>query len=362
MSLERPDSELVAATLGGERSAFEALLDRHVARVRMLVGRMLRPEDAEDVVQEALLQAFLGLERLRDPERFGSWLYGITLNLARMRLRQRDPLPLDVDALAVSAANGEAAFEAVREALEVLPPREREAVVLHYVEGLSTREVASLLGARPGTVRVRLHRARRRLRRDLAELAQPTDKEAEMIEVRVEDVFVRASGENGDPGGIVGDVPVVLLKEVEGERRLPIWIGLPEGAALALQLGGEAMPRPMTADLLAKVIEATGASVEHVAVNTLREETFYATIVLATADGPKEVDARPSDALNLALRVGAPIRVADDVMETTAVVGGVEKLDEEAARFGVEPAPRGRWRSLTPELVKSMLPPSPKRK
>jgi RNA polymerase sigma factor (sigma-70 family) len=362
MSNGRPDGELVAATLGGERSAFEELLDRHVDRVRLLAGRMLRPEDAEDVVQEALLQAFLGLERLRDPERFGSWLYGITLNLARMRLRRRDPLPVDVDALEPPSADGVAALEAVREALDVLPPREREAVVLHYVEGLDTQEVASLLGARPGTVRVRLHRARRRLRRDLAELAPSTDKEAEMIEVGIEDVVVRMSPENGDPAGVVGDTRLVLLKEMDGERRLPIWVGAPEGAALALQLGGEAMPRPMTADLMAKLIEAAGATVEHVAVNSLREETFYATIALATAGETKEVDARPSDALNLALRVGAPIHVADKVMETNAMTGGIEKLDEEAARFGIEPEPPGEWRSLTPELVKSMLPPWPKRK
>ncbi len=356
MSNGRPDGELVAATLGGERSAFEELLDRHVGRVRLLAGRMLRPEDAEDVVQEALLQAFLGLERLRDPERFGSWLYGITLNLARMRLRRRDPLLLDIDALERAGADGEGALEAVRDALDVLSPREREAVVLHYVEGLDTQEVAALLGARPGTVRVRLHRARRRLQRDLSELA-PSTKEAQMIEVAVEDVVVRMSSENGDPADIVGETRIVLLKEVDGERRLPIWIGSPEGAALAMSLGGEAMPRPMTADLLAKVIEAAGATVERVAVNALREETFYATIVLATGAGTKEVDARPSDALNLALRVGAPIHVAEEVMEASAMAGGVEKLDEEAARFGVDPAPPGDWRSLTPELVKALYPP-----
>ena len=73
MQNEPGDGELVAATLGGDRTAFEALLDRHVDRVRLLASRMLQPQDAEDVVQEALLQAFLGLDRLRNPERFGSW-------------------------------------------------------------------------------------------------------------------------------------------------------------------------------------------------------------------------------------------------------------------------------------------------
>jgi uncharacterized protein len=360
MRNERPDGELVAATLGGDRSAFEALLDRHVDRVRQLATRMLRPQDAEDVVQEALLQAFLGLGRLRDPERFGSWLYGITLNLARMRLRRRDPLLLDVRLVEAPAPDGETALD-VRDALEVLPRHEREAVLLHYVEGLAPHEVASLVGERPGTVRVRLHRARRRLRGHLAEFA-PTNKEAAMIEVAVEDVVVRTGGENGDASETVGATRIVLLKEQGGERRLPIWVGEPEAAALALQLGGEAMPRPMTSDLLAKVLEAAGASVERVAVNSLREETFYATIVLATGNGTKEVDARPSDALNLALRVDAPIYVAADVMEKSAFTGDVnQKLDAEVASRGLESEPSGNWRSLTPELVKSLYPPPQKR-
>jgi RNA polymerase sigma factor (sigma-70 family) len=351
----RRDAELVAATLAGERAAFEELLGRHAGRVRQLARRMLRPEDAEDVVQEALLQAFLGLERLRDPERFGSWLYGITLNLARMRLRRRDPPPFEADVAQGPVSNGEA-LEAVRDALDVLPPREREAVVLHYVEGLNTEEVAALLGARPGTVRVRLHRARRRLRRDLAALAPLTAKEAQMIEVTVEDVVLRTDGDEA------GDSRVVLLKEADGERRVPIWVGSPEAAALALHLGGEAMPRPMTADLLAKVIAATGAAVERVEINALREETFYATVVLATGDGTKDVDARPSDALNLALRVDAPILVTEELMVASAMPGGIDLLDDEMERRGLDPVPPGEWRSLTPALVKSMLPPWPQRK
>jgi uncharacterized protein len=362
MRKDRPDGELVAATLGGDRAAFEALLDRHVDRVRTLAVRMLGPQDAEDAVQEALLQAYLGLDRLRNPERFGSWLYGITLNLARMRLRRRDPLPLDAGVVEGPVLDAETDLEAVRDALDVLPYREREAVLLHYVEGLEPHEVATLVGERPGTVRVRLHRARRRLRGHLAEFA-PTIKEAAMIEVTVEDVVVWTGGENGDASEIVGATRIVLLKEKGGgERRLPIWVGEPEAAALALQLGGEAMPRPMTSDLLAKALEAAGATVERVAVNSLREETFYATIVLATGSGTKEVDARPSDALNLALRVAAPIFVADGVMAKSAFTGDVdEKLNEEAASRAIGHEQPGNWRSLTPELVKALYPP-PERK
>src|SRR5262245_28673353 len=84
----RTDGELVAATLAGERAAFGELIDRHRPRTVALARRLLRdPLEAEDVVQEALLQAYLGLEDLRAPERFGAWLGGIAANLAKMRLR-----------------------------------------------------------------------------------------------------------------------------------------------------------------------------------------------------------------------------------------------------------------------------------
>lgn len=370
----RPDSELVAATLRGDRSAFSVLLDRHADRVRALAARLLPRHDAEDVAQEALLQAFLGLPRLREPSRFGSWLYGITLNLARMRLRTRAALPLERDpahSQSAAEASPEEALEAqelaqlVREALDVLPPREREAVLLHYADGLSSPEVASLLGEQPGTVRVRLHRARRRLHERLIEFAPPvkaSDKEVKMIEVDLGDVVVRMATEDGNGPPVVGPMRIVLLKERDGERVLPIWVGAPEGDALALQLGGEAMPRPLTADLMARLLEAAGAQVERVVVNSLQDNTFYATITVVSGGRTEEVDARPSDALNLAVRMGTPILVADEVM-AHAVTDDLEAvLSKEEASLGLEPSTPGEWRSLSPAVVKALHPPPRKRK
>ena len=178
-----------------------------------------------------------------------------------------------------------------------------------------------------------------------------------MVEVMVHDVVVRTATSNGGEPEVVGDKRIVLLKEKTGERTLPIWVGPPEGDALAMGLGGEAMPRPMTADLMAKLLEAAAARVERVVVNSLRENTFYATIVLATPGGEQEVDARPSDALNLALRVGAPIFVDDPVMESAFTGDLDEKVREEEARLGLEAEGEGDWLSLSPEMVKAMHPP-----
>ena len=94
----RTDRELVHATRDGDKAAFGVLIDRHRRRAAAIASGLLGSgEDAEDVVQEAVLQAYLGLGRLRDPDAFGPWLGGITVNLARMRLRARSKVspPLD---------------------------------------------------------------------------------------------------------------------------------------------------------------------------------------------------------------------------------------------------------------------------
>jgi hypothetical protein len=113
---------------------------------------------------------------------------------------------------------------------------------------------------------------------------------------------------------------VVLLRERSGERILPIWIGPHEGDMLALQLAGKSAPRPLTYELIARLLEMAKAAVERVAISRLHEEVFYATLFVRVNGQAHEVDARPSDALNLALRLNAPIFVAAEVMEVAGVM------------------------------------------
>jgi bifunctional DNase/RNase len=228
-------------------------------------------------------------------------------------------------------------------------------VLMHYIDGLSCDEIAALLGASPGAIRVRLHRARQQLREQLAPLA-PTPmpkEEIRMIEMRVDDVIVRVAED--DPMKLVADQRIVLLKEADGERLLPIWIGAAEGNALALRLTGETTPRPVTSDVMAELLRVAGARVERVAVTSLREKTFYAVIAVAVDSRVDDVDARPSDALNLAVRVGAPIFVDDSVLEQCALPEGdlPTRLDAEAKEADQE-LPAGEWRSLSAELLQSL--------
>lgn len=175
-----------------------------------------------------------------------------------------------------------------------------------------------------------------------------------MIEMRVEDVIVRVAED--DPMKLVADQRIVLLRETDSERLLPIWIGAAEGNALALRLTGETTPRrPVTSDVMAELLRVTGARVERVVVTSLREKTFYAVIAVAVDGRVDELDARPSDALNLAVRVGAPIFVDDSVLEKCALPEGdlSTRLDAEAGEADQE-LPAGEWRSLSAELLQSL--------
>lgn len=126
--------------------------------------------------------------------------------------------------------------------------------------------------------------------------------------------------------------PVVLLKEEEGPRILPIWIGQPEATAILIAIEGVTPPRPMTHDLLLSVLTASGLELERVEITRLEEGTFFATLVL-TGDGPSVlVDARPSDSIALAVRAGCPIAVAESVLGVAGIVPD-DEAEQEVERF-----------------------------
>jgi bifunctional DNase/RNase len=264
----------------------------------------------------------------------------------------------------------EAAFAAnelhglIERALATLPPEQQSAVRRHYFEGLTVRETQVLAGAPAGTIKARLHRARLKLRAELAaawgdEAWPPAQKvKKTMIEVIVHDVVVRTppagdvieamSGDLPGPGDkevrrplptlvvLKGEPPaaqpaegadalhfalhrVVVLKEKAGERLLPIWVGPHEGDLIKLLLAGQDAPRPLTYELMKRLLDAAQAVVERVTVNRLHEQVFYAAVTVRAGGRTQDVDGRPSDALALALRAGAPIFVAPDVLDSQGV-------------------------------------------
>ena len=128
---------------------------------------------------------------------------------------------------------------------------------------------------------------------------------------------------------MVGKQPIVLLKTIDGNKFLPIWIGHPEAAAILMKLQGATTPRPMTHDLISELINELDAQCTRVSVTELKDNTFYASITLRVNGQEIEIDSRPSDALAVAVRTSAPIFAAEDVIQESAIEFEHEAEDTE---------------------------------
>jgi len=127
-----------------------------------------------------------------------------------------------------------------------------------------------------------------------------------MIEVSIDSVRISLMTQNR----------VVVLREVGSQRYLPIWIGAPEADAITLRLQGIQVDRPLTHDLLFNTIRILGAEIEYIVINELKNDIFYAEIVLDRVESELHIDARPSDAIALAVRAEVPVYVMEEVMAT----------------------------------------------
>ena len=292
--------------------------------VLALARRLLGSEFmAAEAVQEASVAALVGLRRLRSPERFGAWYAGIALNVGRRWLRDVTAFaPLSGDFADCrpgpeeQAEAGEIARR-VRHAVAVLAPGQRAAVLAFYWQGLSHAEAAVELGISVGAVKARLHQARSALAPQLAPDINPKKEVPFVADIEEPNwVDVEVSGIGRGAGG----EPVVVLRERDGSRRLLIYTG--RGEAIALTCSREAleMARPMTHQLAASLVAAAGSTVSEVRITRLAENTFFAEVVVDGPAGRAEVDARPSDGLNLALIAGAPIRVNAGLLEDSEAV------------------------------------------
>lgn len=412
--VEPDDKMLVQRGQAGDKTAVSLLVQRHQIRVRRVLRAMLsNPADIEDVLQEAFLRAYLGLDTLRQPERFRAWVCGIAINLARMHLRAPAQRWVSWDEIKTSEANIAGSHpspewlaeqreraQRLQVALADLPPAEREALLLVYWDGLSHRETAVSLGTSVSAIKVRVHRGRAHLQTilqpEFGTPAQPVRhlvQGVNMIPVQIHDVLARVTNVDLRPylqpvldllptdmhddflAGItlgmehgmkvwelLRTLPegeqtavqkalaplmshrIVLLKEQEGERILPIWIGRCEADAIVLKLKNRSLQRPITHDLVTTLLDLSGVRVEQVAVSRLHETIFYGSLIARLGQNGEmvEVDCRPSDALSLAVRLGVPIVVAPEVMDQQAM------LPDENGRcqFETESYPSPGLRSL----------------
>lgn len=148
--------------------------------------------------------------------------------------------------------------------------------------------------------------------------------------------------DNGDliPMDVVGvrvelpsNQPIVLLREKDGSRYLPIWIGANEATAIAIALEGIQPPRPLTHDLMRSVIDAVGALAVRVVITEMRDSVFYADLALDVSGKEVQISSRPSDAIALAVRTGTPVFTISGVLEEAGVHFEEDDEEEEVARF-----------------------------
>jgi RNA polymerase sigma factor (sigma-70 family) len=327
MPVVREDSALVRAARLGDGAAFAELVRRHYGSLVASCRRIVGDRDlAGDAAQEAVLRAMLGLDQLRDDDRFAAWLIGIGLNVGRSLPGSRQQQTHALDALAQNARPSEpvTAVEPidvisagdlsarVRAAIRALPAGQREAVALFYIAGLTQAEIAEEIGAGAGAIKTRLYKARRSLRASLVETYKEyfemTDQTAELVPMHVAELRRTAPTNPGVERH-------VLFLEDDADRRLAIWIGPAEATALAVLLEEVQLPRPGAHHFAAALLTGAGGQLREVRVTELTSSTFYAQAILT--DGTI-IDARPSDAITLALLTGAPIHVAATVLQQAA--------------------------------------------
>jgi RNA polymerase sigma factor (sigma-70 family) len=351
---ERTDNELVILARGGDKEAFGLLAQRYQPIARRLAVRFTGNEDgAQDLAQESLLQAYQSLNNLRDPARFKSWLCGIVLNICRSHLRDRKivffsleailgglhfyPAPLyETIVTPEKIAEEREQYQTVLDAVNALSAVDRDIILLFYYAQLSLPEIVSVMNIPAGTIKVRLHRARQRLKSLLQErhpeIVPPEKRRKIMVRVTIADV-VKAERKEGQLQLI--EQYVVVLYDEAGRRLLPIWVGPNEGESIAIGLTDFVTPRPLTHNFYSSLLQAINAKVEEVRVVALKKDTFYAVVKMRCGKKTVEVDARPSDGIALAVLNGVPIFVTEEVLETAG--GNIpEAVKDSPNRKGLE--------------------------
>jgi RNA polymerase sigma factor (sigma-70 family) len=349
----KADSELVALARSGDKDAFSQLIERYQQMVRRIaLGMVAHEEIARELAQEALLQAYLSLDHLRDVSRFKSWLYGIVLNVCRSYIRDQKVNPYSLEAMMggmyrdmlyypspvidpEEIAEQRELHTIVLQAVQELSPKDRAATLLFYYEQLSMREIAAILGVSITAVKGRLHRAREQLRERLLLVYPGTehksttrDRSKIMAQVKVATVI-----ENPE----IKQNAIVLLEETT-RHVLTIYVGAPEAMLIAMGHTEIAPTRPMGIHLMINLLKATGMEFEEARIETLKDDVFYAVAKFRNGAAVHELDARPSDAISLAVLLDRPIYAAEEVLAACGIAlpeGKTLQVDKDKARASV---------------------------
>ncbi len=346
--MDIPDGDLVRLARDGDPAAFRLLAERHLPMARARAARLCpQPDDADDAVQDAFLQAFIALDRLRDPGRFAGWLGGIVANVCRAQ-RRRPPLTLLGDwpenlhpasAGSLPSAEDLDRADALGRAVAGLPPGQRQAVTLFYYADQPAGQVAGT----PGAAKASLHKARRRLREYITahrpDLIPATSRRTPMTAVRI----VHADPWPGPtPVGLVVLADTVPAED-GGHRALPV--RLPAHGAfwrLLARPGDRDQEHPDgdAGQMTRQLLHAAGIAATAVTVTDLGPAVTATRVDIAVPGGTRQVTTRLADGLALAVITGAPLAVDDTVMDRLAEpVTGPDPLGPFRSRQQPPPGP-----------------------
>jgi RNA polymerase sigma factor (sigma-70 family) len=355
--MDIPDGDLVRLARDGDPAAFRLLVERHLPMARARAARLCtQPDDADDAVQDAFLQAFLALDRLRDPDRFAGWLGGIVANVCRAQ-RRRAPLTLVGDwpenlhpasAGSLPSAEDLDRADALGRAVAGLPSGQRQAVTRFYYADQPASEIAST----PGAAKASLHKARRRLREYITahrpDLIPALSRRIPMTAVRIAHAGPWP-GRTPD-GRTTSDHVLVILADDAGHRALPV--RLPRHDArfwvlLARQEDrGEERMDDQREETTGRLLQAAGVTLTGVTVTDLGPGVTATRIDIAGPGGTRPVTASLADGLTLAVIAGAPLAVDDPVMDRLArPVTGPDLLSQFRSQ---ETSPRDLRRRFEP--------------
>jgi RNA polymerase sigma-70 factor (ECF subfamily) len=323
------DGDLVRLARDGDPAAFRLLVERHLPMARARAARLCpQPDDADDAVQDAFLQAFLALDRLRDPDRFAGWLGGIVANVCRAQ-RRRAPLTLLGDwpenlhpasAGSLPSAEDLDRADVLSRAVAGLPPGQRHAVTAFYYADQPAGQVAGT----PGAAKASLHKARRRLREYITahrpDLIPALSRRIPMTAVRIAHADPWP-GRTPDGGMDIRHVLVILADDA-GHRALPVRLRRHPVKLWRL------LSRPDDRDVdhwddhaeetTGRLLQGAGVTLAGVTVTDLGPGVTATRIGIAGPGGTRPVTASLADGLTLAVITGAPLAVDDPVMDRLA--------------------------------------------
>jgi RNA polymerase sigma-70 factor (ECF subfamily) len=325
--MDIPDGDLVRLARDGDPAALRLLVERHLPMARARAARLCpQPDDADDAVQDAFLQALIALDRLRDPDRFAGWLGGIVANVCRAQ-RRRAPLTLLGDlpehlhpasAGSLPSAEDLDRADVLGRAVAGLPPGQRHAVTAFYYADQPAGQIA----ATPGAAKASLHKARRRLREYITahrpDLIPALSRRIPMTAVRIahtDPVFWMTRPES----------VLVVLADDAGHRALPVRLRRHDVKLRRLlsrpdDHHGELdeLDDDHAEEMTARLLQAAGVTLAGVTVTGLGPGVTATRIDIAGPAGTRPVTASLADGLTIAVIAGAPLAVDDPVMDRLA--------------------------------------------